>query len=214
MRTTYDIDFDTRINSLTEIRRKLKDVNRTIGVRKVWSHEIGELRLNPERNAQKTFYGMRRMLHMLRRTEKGDLKVHIMHVPIMPEMFAKPLRLELVSIETTDTFVLNVRPEHLFFRKAIRATTERRVEDFVDTYNLLRTGGTIGRKQIIAYAKSKNPGAASKGLSILSGEPEYFAKELGLRLGYVEGDISPQAMRTLARSIAIQVNRVADEISS
>ena len=121
MRTTYDVDFDTRIGSLQRIRQKLKDVYRAIGIKRRESEEIGALRENPRRNAEKTFYGMRKMLHMIRRTELGDLKVHIMHVPEMPEMFVNPLRLELVSIEKTGSYVPNARSEHLFFRKALRA---------------------------------------------------------------------------------------------
>lgn len=32
MRTTYDVDFDTRIASLREVRKKLGDVNSVIGI--------------------------------------------------------------------------------------------------------------------------------------------------------------------------------------
>ncbi len=213
MRTTYDVDFDTRIGSLERIRQKLTDVYRAIGIKRRESEEIGALRENPRRNAEKTFYGMRKMLHMIRRTEIGDLKVHIMHVPEMPEMFVNPLRLELVSIEKTGSYVLNARSEHLFFRKALRAITERRVEDFLDTYNLLHTAGTSGRRMITAYSKLRDATAVSKGLKILAGEPEYFKRELNSRLVYGEADLSPARMKALAQLIAARLNKTADEIS-
>lgn len=212
MRTTYDVDFDTRISSLQEVRGKLRDVNRAIGIKRKESKEIGECRENPERNAEKTFYGMRRMLHMLRRTDHGDLKVHIMHVPEMPEMFTSPSKLELVSIEKTDSYVINARAEHLFSRKTLRAITERRVEDFLDTYNLLHTGGASGRREIIEYARSKDSSAISKGLKTLAREPQYFAKELSSRLTYVEADLSQGRMKALAQSIAAELNKTADEV--
>lgn len=213
MRATYDVDFDVRIGSLQEIRPKFKDVNRAIGIKRIESGEIGALRENPKRNVEKTFYGMRRMLHMLRRTDQGDLRVHIMHIPEMPEMFVHPPRVELVSIEKTDSYVLNARPEHLFFRKALRAITERRVEDFLDTYNLLHTAGASGRNQIITYAKSKDAAAVSKGIRTLAGEPEYFKKELASRLGYAEADLSPARMKELAHLIAAELSKTAHEIS-
>lgn len=213
MRATYDVDFDVRISSLQEIRRKLKDVNRTIGIKPRESGKVGALRENPKRNVEKTFYGMRKMLHMLRRTNQGELRVHLMHVPEMPEMFVDPPRVELVSIEQTDTYVLNAKPEHLFFRKALRAITERRVEDFLDTYNLLHTTGASGRNQIITYAKSKDAAAVSKGLKILAGEPEYFKKELVPRLAYTETDLSPARMKELANLIAAELSKTGHEIS-
>ena len=131
----------------------------------------------------------------------------------MPEMFVNPLRLELVSIEKTGSYVRNARSEHLFFRKALRAITERRVEDFLDTYNLLHTAGTSGRRQITAYSKLKDAPAVSKGLKILAGEPEYFKTELTSRLAYVEADLSPARMKALAQLIAARLNKTADEIS-
>ncbi len=213
MRTSYDVDFDTRVGSLQRIRQKLWDVNRAIRIKRAESEEIGALRENPKRNAEKTFYGMRKMLHMIRRTEIGDLKVHIMHVPEMPEMFVNPPRLELVSIEKTGSYVLNAKSEHLFFRKALRAITERRVEDFLDTYNLFHTAGASGREQIIGYAKSKDAVAVSKGLKILAGEPEDLRRELSSRLAYVEADLSPGRMKALAQLMAVELNKTADEIS-
>ncbi len=213
MRTTYDVDFDTRIGSLQEIRRKLKDVNRAIGIKRMESKEMGELHEDLKRNVEKTFHGNRKMLHMLRRTEKGELRVHIMHPPEMPEMFAHSRRVELVSLVKTNRFVLTARAEHLFFRKALRAATERRVEDFLDTYNLLHAVGSLGRKRITTYARAKDPAAVSRGLKILAAEPEYFERELPSRLAYVETDLSPARMKVLAYSIADELNRTADEIS-
>ena len=213
MRATYDVDFDVRIGSLQEIRRKLKDVNQAIGIKRIESGKIGTLHENPKRNVEKTFYGMRKMLHMLRRTDQGDLRVHLMHVPEMPEMFVDPPRVELVSIEQTDSYVLNARPEHLFFRKALRAITERRVEDFLDTYNLFHTAGASGRNQIITYARSKDATAVSRGIKILAGEPENFKKELASRLAYAEADLSPARMKALAHLVAAELSKTANAIS-
>jgi hypothetical protein len=150
---------------------------------------------------------------MIRRTDQGDLKIHLMHVPEMPEMFLDPPKVELISIERTDRYVINAKPEHLFFRKVLRAITNRRVEDFLDTYNLLHTAGTTGRKQIITYAKSKDAAAISKGIKILAGEPEYFKKELAPRLAHAETDLSPARMKVLAHLIAAELNKTANEIS-
>lgn len=212
MRATYDIDFDTNINSLQQMRQTLKQANQRVQLKK--TNKLGALYENPERNNVKTFYGERKMLHMLRRTDVGIIKVHIMHAPEMPEMFTNPLRLELVSIETTDRKVPNARAEHLFFHKCIRANTEKRVEDFLDTYYILQSIGASRRRDLIAYAKDKDANATANGLKILAEDPESYIPQLNARLTYVENDRSTGRLKEIAYSISQELLKVGGEICS
>ena len=212
MRATYDVDFDTDISSLREMRQTLKHVNQLSQLNR--TKRLGALYENPERNNVKTFYGQRKMLHMLRTTDAGGIKVHIMHAPEMPEMFANPIPLELVSIETTDRNVSNARAEHLFFRKCIRANTEKRVEDFLDTYNILQSVGAPQRGGIIAYVKTKDPKATVNGLKILAEDPASYIPQLNARLTYVEKDCSRGRLKEIAYSISQSLLQFSEEICS
>lgn len=152
------------------------------------------------------------MLHLLRTTDAGSIKVHIMHAPEMPEMFTKPPRLELVSIETTDRMVPNVRAEHQFFRKCIRANTEKRVEDFLDTYYILQSLGVSRRQDLIRFAKAKDAQAVANGLKILASDSESYIPQLDARLTYVEADRSSARLREIAYSISQALLGLAGEI--
>jgi len=210
MRATYDVDFDTRISSLRQMRQTLRHVNQRVQLKK--TNKLGVLSENPQRNNVKTFYGQRKMLHLLRTTDAGSVKVHIMHAPEILEMFTDPPRLELVSIETTDRTVPNARAEHLFFRKCIRANTEKRVEDFLDTYYILQSVGVSRRQDLIRFAKAKDAQAVANGLGILVSDPESYIPQLSARLTYVEADRSTTRLREIAYSISQELVRLAGEI--
>jgi hypothetical protein len=175
--------------------------------------KLGVLSENPQRNNVKTFYGERKMLHLLRTTDAGSIKVHIMQAPEMPEMFTNPPRVDLVSIETTDRTVPNARAEHLFFRRCIRANTEKRVEDFLDTHYIVQSLGISGRQDLIQFAKTKDAQAVANGLKILASDPESYIPQLDARLTYVEADRSTTRLREIAYSISQALLRLAGEIS-
>ena len=210
MRTTYDVDFDTEIDSLGVIRKMLRDVNKRLGIKRKSAGAVYE---NPERDNPKTFYGESRILHMLRATDAGRLKVHIMHVPDMPEMFDNPPHLELVSIEKTEYKVPNGSAETLFYRKALRANKEKRVEDFLDLHHLLVSLGNTGRSALVSYLKSKDARAAANGLNVLSSEPESFIPEFRTRLAYVDADLLIASMKPKASTISHELRQVAAEIT-
>jgi hypothetical protein len=210
MRSTYDVDFDTEISSLQQMRQSLKDVNKQVQLKK--TNKVGAVYENPERNNVKTFYGERKMLHLLRTTDAGSIKVHIIHAPEMPEMFTDPPRLELVSIETTDRKVSNARAEHIFFRKCIRANTEKRVEDFLDTHYILQSAGAWRRRDLIPYAKAKDAKAVANGLKILASDPQSYIPQLDARLTYMENDRSTRRLKEIAYSISQELVKVAAEI--
>jgi hypothetical protein len=212
MRLTYDIDFDTRIDSIEELRGILKAANRRIRVSK--RKENGCVYEDPHHSNDQSFYGERRIFHALRRTSSGELRIHIMHVPDMPEMFESPLRLQLVSVEDTERTVRNARAEHLFFRKSLRASRERRVEDFLDLYSLIVVAGSKGKRKLVEFAKAKDASSASSGLEILSRSAEYFAPQLRPRLTYVEPDLSASRLNEIAYSIAKELEKAATEIKS
>lgn len=213
MRTTYDVDFDTKISSLQQMRQTLNHVNQRAHLGRK-RNKAGTVIENPERNNVKTFYGERKMLHMIRTTDAGNITVHIMHVPEMPEMFTEPPRLELVSIESTDRKVPNARAEHLFFRKCIRANKEKRVEDFLDTYYILQSVGASRRHYLISYAKTKEASAAANGLKNLAKDHESYIAELATRLTYVENDTSAKRLKEIAYSISQELEKAATEIGS
>ena len=210
MRATYDVDFDTKISSLQQMRKTLKLVNQRVRLKK--TNKLGLLYENPDRNNVKTFYGERKMLHLLRTTDAGSIKVHIMHAPEIPEMFTDSPRLELVSIETTERKVHNASAEHLFFRKCIRANTEKRVEDFLDTYYILRSLGASRRRDEFRFVTAKDPEAVANGLKILSSDPESYIPQLNARLTYVENDRSTTRLKEIAYSISQELVRVTGEI--
>jgi len=210
MRTTYDVDFDTSVSSLQQMRQILRHVNERVQTKK--RCKVGLLSENPERNNGKTFYGERKMLHMLRTTDAGSIKVHIMHVPEVPETFTDPHRLELVSIETTDRTVPTARPEHLLFRKCIRANTEKRVEDFLDVHYILQSVGASRRQELTQFAKFKDAQSVANGLRILANDPESYIPQLSVRLTYVETDCSTTRLREIAYSISQELERLAGEI--
>jgi len=211
MWTTYDIDFDTEIGSLGVLRKMLRDTNNKLGINR---ESLGAIYENPERNNPKTFYGERKMIHMLRTTDVGSLKFHIMHVNDLPEMFDKPPHLELVSIEKTDYKVPNGSAHTLFYRKALRANKEKRVEDFLDLYHLLVGLGSTKRSAMVAYVKSKDSKAAVNGLGVLSSDPESFVPELKSRLAYVDTNLSIANMKAKAYTISQELEKIAAEIAS
>jgi hypothetical protein len=192
------------------MRQILRHVNERVRLKK--SSKVGVLSENPERNNVKTFYGERKMLHLLRTTDAGSIKVHIMHAPEIPEMFTDPPRLELVSIETTDRTVPNARAEHLFFRKCIRANSEKRVEDFLDTYYILQALGASRKQDLIRFARTKDAQAVTNGLTILAGDPESYIPKLSARLTYVENDRSAARVKEIAYSISQELAGIAGEI--
>jgi hypothetical protein len=193
------------------MRQILRHVNEGVQLKR--RNKVGALSENPERNNVKTFYGERKMLHMLRTTDAGSIKVHIMHVPEIPEMFTNPPRLELVSIETTDRTVPNARAEHLLFRKCIRANAEKRVEDFLDAYDIINSVGVSRRQDLIHFAKVKDAQSVANGLRILASDPESYIPQLSARLTYVETDRSTTRLRQIAYSISQELERVADTLA-
>ena len=213
LRTTYDVDFDTPINSLKQLRELLKKTNQNLGIRHNRS-ALGAFYENPNRNIAKTFYGESKILHMLRKTEHGLLKIHIMYVIDMPEMFQKPPRLELITIEETNYKVPNAQASALFYRKSLRANKEKRVEDFLDLYHIIRSLNAVKRAALIAYLKSKDVKAVVKGLNVLSSDPENYIASLKDRLAYVESDTSVPNMKSKAYTISQELQTVVKEITS
>ncbi len=189
-RLTNDVDLDTQEDNFESICNQVRSANKTIGGgnRSLEGRIVpGLITFIPKRNVKATFEGENRLAPFARwTTEKAYLKIHIMHVPDMPELFTNSEKVGLESVIPLGESVTTVSRECLFYRKALRACSETRAEDFLDLTFLLTTATSEQRKSIENYcAKSEKKEMVKQGLRFLISKKGDFVSQVETRLTYV-----------------------------
>ena len=186
-RLTYDVDFDCQENEIDPILDALKEANATLGGRRNLDEtKAGLITTQPGANIKGSFYGPNRLAKFSRWTKdaKKPLKLHIMNVPDLPEMFPGEMR-KLETVLKIDRRVPNASRNCLFYRKAIRANKEARPEDFLDLTFILESSSKTEVDQLISFCSiesRKTP--VSTGIQHLVNNRKNFRSEIVSRLAH------------------------------
>lgn len=188
-RLTYDVDFDTDESDVDRIYEWMKTANRTIGAKDSLEQygTPGVITVQQGRNVKASFEGPNHLAPFVRWIDgKQYVRIHLMGVFQMPEMFNEFEDLNLETVLPIRAKVHTVNRKHLFYRKAIRALKESRPEDFMDLTFILQTAGTR-LPEIVEYcsARSKRE-SVTRGLETLISDRKKFVGEIGNRLVYAD----------------------------
>lgn len=153
-RITYDVDFDTHEENFEEICNALKQANKALGAaRSLDKYNIaGVISFKPRRNVKASFEGDRKLAPFVRwMSKEAYLNLHIMRVPDVPEMLSHKHLMRLETVIPVERTVPTADRRYLFYRKASRANTEARVEDFMDLTFLIDTATGEQLQQLAEY---------------------------------------------------------------
>ena len=186
-RLTYDVDFDTPEPDVETIYGWMRNANRTIGIKGSLERyrTPGAITIQQDRNVKASFEGPNRLAPFVRWTgEKQFMRIHIMGVFDMPEMFEEYEDIDLETAVPIKAKTHTAHRKHLFYRKAVRAQKESRPEDFMDLTFILQTAG-VHLQEIVDYCSLKNNReGVRRGLEILISDRKKFVDQVGSRLVY------------------------------
>ena len=186
-RLTVDADFDTDESRIETIYEWMTAANKILGTKIALDSygTIGMITTQPGRNTKAAFEGPNRLAPFVRWVdEKQFVRIHVMFVPDMPEMFEEYEETELETVVPAGAKVRTANRKHLFFRKATRALKVSRPEDFMDLIFILRAAGT-SKEDIATYcAHPKRCEGAIRGLEILVSDRANFVQKVSERLVY------------------------------
>jgi hypothetical protein len=186
-RLTYDVDFDTPESNIETIYEWMRRANKAIGIKGSLERygALGGITVQQDRNIKASFEGPNHLAPFVRWTgEKQFMRIHIMGVFDIPEMFEEYEDLDLETAAPVKAKVHTANRKHLFYRKAIRAQKESRPEDFMDLTFILQTAGAHLR-EIVDYCSQKNKReGVRRGLEILISDRKKFVDQVGSRLVY------------------------------
>lgn len=190
-RLTYDVDFDTPESNIETIYEWMRKANRAIGIKGSLERygTPGAIAIQQDRNVKASFEGPNHLAPFVRWTgEKQFMRIHIMGVFDIPEMFEEYEDLDLETAAPVKARVHTANRKHLFYRKAIRAQKESRPEDFMDLTFILQTAG-VHLQQIVHYCSQKGRReGVMRGLEILISDRKKFVDQVGSRLVYEDLD--------------------------
>lgn len=157
-RLTNDVDFDTRLNSLREVNKRIAIINKQlVGTRNPEERQIGAIIPDSGESARAKFYGVRKLAAYNRwRSSDRAVKIHIMYVPDDIQVYHDSPILPIMS-PIKHNYTARTGPKHyLFYRKAKRATNEVRPEDFLDIVFIYETSTVGERTTITDYCRNNN----------------------------------------------------------
>lgn len=157
-RLTNDVDFDTRLNSLREVNERIAIINKQlVGTRNPKAGRIGAITLDKEESSRAKFYGVRKLVAYNRwRSSDRAVRIHIMYVPDDMQVYQDSLALPIWSSIQHNYTARTAWKHYLFYRKAKRAISEVRPEDFLDIVFIYMTSTAQEQNAIIDYCRNDN----------------------------------------------------------
>jgi hypothetical protein len=184
---TLDADFDTDEPRIETIYDWMRTANKTLGTKVALDSygTLGVITTQPGRNTKAAFEGPNRLGPFVRWVDRDQfMRIHVMLVPDMPEMFKEYEETDLETVVPAGARVRTANRKHLFFRKATRALKESRSEDFMDLTFILRAADT-SKEDIATYcADPKRREGVIRGLEILVSDRAKFIQQVSDGLVY------------------------------